>query len=56
MEEDICLEAIKILYEFIEDTSNEKKVEYEMYKKHIVQINKGIQQFLSHYERIHQGV
>lgn len=27
-----------------------------MYKKHIAQINKGIQQFLSHYERIHQGV
>ena len=52
MEEDICLEGIKILYEFIEDTNNEKRPEYEIYKKHLITINKGIEQFLKKYKNI----
>ena len=46
MEEDICLETLKILYEFIEDRGNEKKPEYEIYKNHLGLINKGIERFL----------
>ena len=47
MEEDVCVNTIKYLYEFIDNVENQRYVQYQMFRKCVMSINRKIQEFLA---------
>ena len=50
MQESVCQSALNILFEFVENRANEKKPEYDIFKRYLKKATDCIRRFLNKQE------